>query len=144
VGSSPLASVQVPTGLNDILRCRESGLASRLHGSCSSSAVTCCERDILGDFFLYMPKCACEFAAAPMHSVVKSIVESLTLRSLVAMTSTLVGPLAIESLGHPNHEYMRFELEPEMTENVQEDVRVLYTWRWRANEGEWGCMPGRA
>jgi hypothetical protein len=54
VGSSPLASVQVPTGLKDILRCRESGLASRLHGSCSSSAVTRCERDISGDFFFYM------------------------------------------------------------------------------------------
>lgn len=38
--SSPLASVHVPTGLKDILRCLDAGLASLLHGSCSSIAVT--------------------------------------------------------------------------------------------------------
>jgi hypothetical protein len=79
-----------------------------------------------------------------MHALVKSIVEWLSLRSLVAMTSTLVGPLAIESLEHPNRKYTRLEEESEMTRNVQEDVRVLYTWRWRANEGERGCIPDRA
>jgi hypothetical protein len=47
VGSSPVASVHVPTGLNDILRCRESGLASLLHGSISSTAVRRCDNDML-------------------------------------------------------------------------------------------------
>jgi hypothetical protein len=44
--SSPVCSVHVPTGLNDILRCRESGLASLLHGSISSTAVRRCDNDI--------------------------------------------------------------------------------------------------
>lgn len=47
VGSSPAWSVHVPTGLKLILRCRESGLASRLHGSCSSIEVTRWESDIV-------------------------------------------------------------------------------------------------
>lgn len=47
VGSSPVCSVHVPTGLKDILRCRESGLASLLHGSCSSIDVTRCESDMM-------------------------------------------------------------------------------------------------
>jgi hypothetical protein len=45
--SSPVCSVHVPTGLNDILRCRESGLASLLHGSISSTAVRRCDKDML-------------------------------------------------------------------------------------------------
>lgn len=54
VGSSPVASVHVPTGLKLILRCLESGLASRLHGSCSSIAVTRCDNDMLGYFLLFL------------------------------------------------------------------------------------------
>jgi hypothetical protein len=47
VGSSPVASVHVPTGLKDILRSLELGLASLLHGSISSTAVRRCDNDIV-------------------------------------------------------------------------------------------------
>lgn len=50
VGSSPVCSVHVPTGLKLIFRCRESGLASLLQGSCSSMAVTRWESDMVGNW----------------------------------------------------------------------------------------------
>jgi hypothetical protein len=45
---SPAGSVHVPTGLNDILRCRESGLPSRLQGWYSSIVVKRSDSDMAG------------------------------------------------------------------------------------------------